>query len=38
MMRDVFLLIEASSADAVRDAAELAELPYGRVTAVAATR
>ena len=32
-----FLLIEASSADAVRDAAELASLPYERVTAVAAT-
>jgi hypothetical protein len=32
-----FLLIEASSAEAVRDAAELAALPYERVTAVAAT-
>ena len=32
-----FLLIEASSAEAVRDAADLAALPYERVTAVAAT-
>ena len=32
-----FLLIEASSAEAVRHAADLAALPYERVTAVAAT-
>ena len=32
-----FLLFEASSADAVRDAADLAALPYERVNAVAAT-
>ena len=32
-----FLLIEASSAEAVRDAADIAALPYERVTAVAAT-
>ena len=32
-----FLLFEASSAEAVRDAADLAALPYERVNAVAAT-